>query len=59
MTTTNGKKPWWASKTIWAVVITLAVTIMQSQGVEFPEWVIPSLISAGLLLNRASTKQIK
>jgi len=52
-------KKWYQSKTIWAVIFTLILTVVQANGVEMPEWVIPALISAGLLFGRTGKKQIK
>jgi len=52
-------KKWYTSKTVWTVLFTLLVTILQSQGVELPEWVIPSLLSAGLVFSRAGEKTLK
>lgn len=54
------KKDWYKSKTIWAVIMTAAYTVStQVFGVDFPDWVEPTLLAAGLLFSRVSTTQIK
>lgn len=52
-------KKWYQSKTLWAVICTAIVTICQGAGVDLPEWLIPSLITAGLLFARTGKKLIK
>lgn len=55
----SNNKKWYASKTIWAVIFTLILAVVQAQGIELPQWVIPALLSAGLLFGRTGKKEIK
>lgn len=55
----NNTKSWYKSKTVWAVIFTVGVTICQQTGVDLPAWVVPSLISAGLLFTRTGRKMLK
>lgn len=55
----NESKSILKSKTVWTVIITIGVTIAQSQGIDLPEWLVPSLLSAGLIFDRTSKKEIK
>lgn len=58
-TNKKDEKKWFESKTIWAIIITLSVTVAQQFGIDFPEWLIPALVSAGLYFDRIATKNIK
>ena len=52
-------KKWYQSKTIWTAIFTVIVVILQQFDVELPNWLIPTLISAGLIFGRKSRLKIK
>ena len=51
-------KKWYASKTIWAAIVTGIIGVLLAFGIEVPPWVITALAGLGVYGRATASKDI-